>query len=173
MRVRLAGNARLNLDGAGGGVKVMVFMGALINGLQLAEQDVGIKAIDPRQGRANGGDARLNGRLAHQPVALVARPLARIPGIDGGIGRVAAQDKILTKRLMARAQGLGRLGWGVGRFEGGEGGWHDVSSYFRIEKGIRSYIFEIVKNEKRTYNVYCRNKVEYFSIGDGVWRGGS
>ena len=63
-RPRLPRNPRLNFHRPGGGVEVVVFVGALIDGLELAQQNVGIEAVIARQHRADFGDARPDDRLA-------------------------------------------------------------------------------------------------------------
>lgn len=79
-------DAGLDFDGAGGGVELVVFVGALIDGLEFAQENVGIQAIIARQHGADFGDAGPDHRLARKPVALVARPFGRIAGLDGGGG---------------------------------------------------------------------------------------
>ena len=116
-RPGLPRDARLNFHGPGGGVELVIFVGALIDGLELAEQNVGLEAEVARQHRADFGDARPDDRLAPQPVALIARPLGFIPGLDSGGGGVAVQHEILAERLVAVAEGFGG-----GRFRGGGGG---------------------------------------------------
>ena len=41
----MSGDAGLDFDGAGGGVEVVVFVGALIDGLELAQQNVRLQAV--------------------------------------------------------------------------------------------------------------------------------
>ena len=102
----MPGDAGLDFHGAGGGVKGVVFVGALVDGLELAHQHDGVEAEGAGQPGADFGDAGADGGPAHQPVALVAARPRCVAGILGGMGGVALEHEILAERLLAGAQGF-------------------------------------------------------------------
>lgn len=100
-RRQIPHNPRLQIDGARRGVKVASFIGALVDGFQLAQQHLGVEAVGPRHAAADVGDARTGVRPVRQPVALVAQRHRRIPGVRRRPRGVAAQHIMLAKRLVA------------------------------------------------------------------------
>ena len=112
-------------DGAGGGVELVVLVGAAEDGLELGDEGLGIGGVAGRDLGAQRRDPVRYVNICQQAAALLARGRGRVAGGDGGPGGAGIEGVGAAEILLPGGEAFAAAAWGAagcGR-EGCGGAW--------------------------------------------------